>query len=106
MGHGQIFGQTKLVVRRHNVQHVVRDGRSFGCGRLCRSDVHTGVDRHGIQRNDFSTQTLRKPNTDACLSAGGGSREIPAINNGRELVNHGNGLEDYGLLKSFTLVDD
>jgi len=52
------FGDGKFLRRIDHIQQVVGHFVSFSGCRLRRADVHTSVDRHGVNANDFAVTTF------------------------------------------------
>ncbi len=67
------FGQRKDLIRRHNIQQMVRHGRAFSRTDLISADVKSPVDLPAIRRHDLAVEIAGKLQRDRRLSHGGGT---------------------------------
>ena len=71
--------KAELLMGIDQIDEMVRNGATLIGGRFGSADVHVPVKRHGIERNDFGIEMLGQMDADTTFSAGGGSREEPAL---------------------------
>ena len=67
----EIAGEAEVVARVDQVDQVMRYGRTLLGRRLRRADVHTAIQRHGIERHNLRVNALAKLQANLGLARGG-----------------------------------
>ena len=78
LGGRQVLGEAELPVGFDNVNQMVGRCRTLLGGRLGGANVHSPVDRHRVERNDFGPQKRGKGDADLRFSARGWTSQKPA----------------------------
>jgi hypothetical protein len=84
----EVLSYAEILRRVENVDQMMRDALLLLSGWLRSADVHTTIQSHGIERDDFGADLLRQLNADCRFAARRWAGDKPGVADNGSLVGH------------------